>query len=177
MPHRMGRWSALLLAALEAEPIVLVRAVLDAHLGRAASRAEVNACRRAAHHLAATGRARVAHLPAQGGYEGTGGYLVLARTDTDIDDEGLRRAAHRSANPPTGLSAGEGPSAADATALTTVLVRAVGEAVAPLRQAQAYLVPPAVAGKLAADLADVGAEVARLRRQLERRAAQDPVHG
>ena len=48
--------------------------------------------------------------------------------------------------------------------------RPVGEAAAPLRQAQAYLLTPAVAGKLAADLADVEVEVARLRRQLERRA-------
>jgi hypothetical protein len=167
----------LLLAALEAEPIVLVRAVLEAHLGRVASRSELTACRRAAHHLAATGRARVARLPAGSGYERTGGYLVLTRPDADVDDEGLRRAAHRAANPPAGSSAGEEPSVADATALATALVEAVGEAAAPLPQAQAYLVPPAVAGQLAAELADVGAEVARLRRQLERRAAQEPVQG
>ena len=95
---------------------------------------------------------------------------MLARADADVDDEGLRRAAHRALNPPAGLSAGEEPSVADATALATALVEAVGKAVAPLRQVQAYLVPPAVAGKLAADLADVEVEVARLRRQLERRA-------
>ena len=71
---------------------------------------------------------------------------------------------YTAANPPTGLSAGEKPSVADATALATALVEAVGEAAAALRQAQAYLVPPAVAGKLATDLADVGVEVARLRR-------------
>lgn len=160
----------MLLAALEAEPIVLVRAVLEAHLGRVASRSELTACRRAAHHLAATGRAQVARLPAGGGYEGTGGYLVLARPDADVDDEGLRRAAHWAMNLPAGLSAGEEPSVADATAMATALVEAVGEAAAPLRQAQAYLLTPAVAGKLAADLADVEVEVARLRRQLERRA-------
>lgn len=173
VPYRIGRWSALLLAALEAEPIVLVRAVLEAHLGRVASRSELTACRRAAHHLAATDRARVARLPPRYGYERTGGYLVLTRPDTD--DDGLRRAAHRAATPPAGSSAGEEPSVADATALATALVEAFGEAAAPLRQAQAYLVPPAVAGQLAADLADVGVEVARLRRQLERRAAQEPV--
>ena len=175
MPYRVGRWSALLLAALEAEPIVLVRAVLEAHLGRVASRSELTACRRAAHHLAATGRAQVARLPPQYGYERAGGYLVLAHADADVDDEGLRRAAHRAMNLPAGLSAGEEPSVADATAMATALVEAVGEAAAPLRQAQAYLLTPAVAGKLAADLADVEVEVARLRRQLERRAAQEPV--
>ena len=62
-PPRLGRWQRVLADALDQNLAIGVRAADADHLGRAPTRAELNAARRAAHALAALGRARVLHVP------------------------------------------------------------------------------------------------------------------
>jgi hypothetical protein len=59
----LGRWQQVLAAALDDNLAVGVRAAVADHLGRAPTRAELTAARRAAHGLAALGRSRVLHVP------------------------------------------------------------------------------------------------------------------
>ena len=60
---RLGRWQQVLADALDQNLAIGVRAAVADHLGRAPTRAELTAARRAAHSLAALGRARVLHVP------------------------------------------------------------------------------------------------------------------
>jgi hypothetical protein len=62
-PLRLGRWQQVLADGLDKNLAIGVRAAVADHLGRAPTRAELTAARRAAHSLAALGRARVLHLP------------------------------------------------------------------------------------------------------------------
>ena len=55
---RLGRWQQVLTDALDQNVAIGVRAAVADHLGRAPTRAELIAARRAAHSLAALGRAR-----------------------------------------------------------------------------------------------------------------------
>jgi hypothetical protein len=61
-PPRLGRWQQVFAEALDQNLAVGVRATVIDHLGRAPTRAELNAARRAAHSFASTGRARVLHV-------------------------------------------------------------------------------------------------------------------
>ena len=78
--RRLGRWQQVLADALDQNLAVGVRAAVADHLGRAPTRAELTAARRAAHGLATSGRARV--LQVQGAdtdaSAGDRNYLVLA---------------------------------------------------------------------------------------------------
>ena len=60
---RLGRWQQVLADALDQNLAIGVRAAVADHLGRAPTRAELTAARRAAHGLAALGRARMLHVP------------------------------------------------------------------------------------------------------------------
>jgi predicted transcriptional regulator len=62
-PLRLGRWQQVLADGLDKNLAIGVQAAVADHLGRAPTRAELTAARRAAHSLAALGRARVLHLP------------------------------------------------------------------------------------------------------------------
>jgi hypothetical protein len=62
-PRRLGRWQQVLAEALDQHLAIRVRAAVADHLGRAPNRAELTAARRAAHSLAASGRARLLHVP------------------------------------------------------------------------------------------------------------------
>jgi hypothetical protein len=65
-----------------------VRAAVADHLGRAPTRAELNAARRGAHSLAALGRAQVLHEPGADAEANAGdrGYLVLAKPNVIMND-------------------------------------------------------------------------------------------
>jgi hypothetical protein len=69
-----------------------VRAAVTDHLGRAPTRAELIAARRAAHSLAALRRARVHPVPRADADDNAGdrNYLVLARPNVIMNDTGLR---------------------------------------------------------------------------------------
>jgi hypothetical protein len=62
-PPSSGRWQQILADALDQNLAIGVRAAVADHLGRAPTRAELIAARRAAHSLARAGRARVLHVP------------------------------------------------------------------------------------------------------------------
>ncbi|HEY6686414.1 MAG TPA: hypothetical protein VI094_09435 [Propionibacteriaceae bacterium] len=72
-----------------------MRAAVADHLGRAPTRAELIAARRAAHSLAASGRARVLHVPGADADADAGdrSYLVLAKPNVIMNDILLRRLA------------------------------------------------------------------------------------
>jgi hypothetical protein len=76
-------------------PWTFVRAAVADHLGRAPSRAELTAARRAAHSLATLGRARVLHVPGADAEANAGdrNYLVMAKHDVIMNDIRLRGLA------------------------------------------------------------------------------------
>jgi hypothetical protein len=92
---RLGRWQQLLADALDQNLAVGVRAAVADHLGRAPTRAELTAARRAAHGLAALGRARVFYLPGadEDANAGDRNHLVLARPNVIMNDTRLRGLA------------------------------------------------------------------------------------
>jgi hypothetical protein len=63
---RLGRWQQVLADALDQNLAIGVRAAVADHLGRAPTRAELTAARRAAHSLLASDDARVYHVPGAG---------------------------------------------------------------------------------------------------------------
>ena len=91
----MGRWQQVLADALDQNLAIGVRAAVVDHLGRAPTRAELTAARRAAHRLAALGRAQVLHAPGADADENAGdrSYLVLAKPNVIMNDFRLRGLA------------------------------------------------------------------------------------
>jgi hypothetical protein len=91
----LGRWQQVLADALDQNLSIGVRAAVADHLGRAPTRAELNAARRAAHGLAALGRARVHHVPGADADNNAGdrNYLVLAKPNVIMNDIRLRGLA------------------------------------------------------------------------------------
>ena len=93
-PPRLGRWQQVLADALDQNLAIGVRAAVADHLGRAPTRAELTAARRAAHGLAALGSARVLHVPGEVDADvGDRQYLVLAKPDVIMNDTRLRGLA------------------------------------------------------------------------------------
>jgi hypothetical protein len=92
---RLGRWQQLLADALDQNLAVGVRAAVADHLGRAPTRAELTAARRAAHGLAALGLARVLHVPGadEDANAGDRNHLVLAKPNVIMNDIRLRGLA------------------------------------------------------------------------------------
>jgi hypothetical protein len=82
-PARSRQWRDLLASALAEHEAISVRGTVIKHLRRTPTRAEITAARRAAHRLAANGRATILHIRPPG-LEGVGGsaYLILARPGT-----------------------------------------------------------------------------------------------
>jgi Homeodomain-like domain len=101
---RLGRWQQVLADALDQNLAIGVRAAVADHLGRAPTRAELTAARRAAHSLAAMARARVLHVPGTDGDADVGdrGYLVLAKPNVIINDIRLRGLGSPEATLPVG---------------------------------------------------------------------------
>ena len=80
---RPRQWRDLLASALAEHEAISVRGTVINHLRRMPTRAEITAARRAAHRLAANGRATILHIRPPS-LEGVGGsaYLILARPGT-----------------------------------------------------------------------------------------------
>jgi hypothetical protein len=89
---RLGRWQQVLADALDQNLAIGVRATVADHLGRAPTRAELTAARRAAHTLAASGRASMLHVPGSDATADGGdrNYLVLANPNVIMNDIRLR---------------------------------------------------------------------------------------
>jgi hypothetical protein len=95
MPPRLGRWQQVLADGLEKNLAIGVRAAVADHLGRAPTRAELTAARRAAHSLGSLGRAQVLHVPGAewGANVGDRNYLVPAKPNVIMNDIRLRGLA------------------------------------------------------------------------------------
>jgi hypothetical protein len=88
---RLGRWQQVLADALDQNLAIGVRTAVADHLGRAPTRAELTAARRAAHSLTALGRARVLRVPGEADADvGDRQYLVLAKPNVIMNDIRLR---------------------------------------------------------------------------------------
>jgi len=89
-PERAG--ADVLADALDENLAIGVRAAVADHLGRAPTRAEMTASRRAAHSLAALGQARLSYVlgPDADDSAGDHHYLVLAKPNVIMNDTRLR---------------------------------------------------------------------------------------
>jgi hypothetical protein len=168
-PPRLGRWQQVLADGLEKNRAIGVRAAVADHLGRAPTRAELTAARRAAHSLASLGRAQVLHVPgAEGGADvGDRNYLVLARPNVIMNDIRLRGLA-------VAGSDGAGRMSPDNHAQN--FKRSLRNAAAGARLVQAEGLDSESAADVAASLQDALVELRRLERRLDRRIRRDQEH-
>jgi hypothetical protein len=166
---RLGRWQQVLVDALDQNLAIGVRAAVVDHLGRAPSRAELTAARRAAHGLAALGRARVLHVPGADGNANAGdrNHLVLAKPNVIMNDIRLRGLAV------AGSDAAGRKSPHNHAQAARNLRRSLRNAVAGAQLIQAEGLDIKSAADIAASLADALEELHRLQRRLDRRIRRD----
>ena len=166
---RLGRWQQVLTDALNQNLAIGVRAAVADHLGRAPTRAELTAARRAAHSLATLGRAQVLQVPGTDTNDNSGdrNYLVLAKPNVIMNDVRLR---------------GLGVAGSNAAGRKTVhnhaqsarnLRRTLRSAAVGARLIQAEALDDKSAADLATSLADALDELHRLKRSLDRRIRRD----
>jgi hypothetical protein len=167
-PH-LGRWQQVLTDALEANLAIGVRATVADHLGRTPSRAELNAARRAAHSLAAVGRAHLHYAPGADADANAGdrNYLVLARSNMIMNDIRIRGLAVAG----SGVAGRKSPHNHAQTARS--LKRSLRNAAAEARLIQMEGLDSRSAADLATSLADALGELHRLQRCLDRRIRRD----
>jgi hypothetical protein len=164
-PPRLGRWQQVLADGLEKNLAIGVRAAVADHLGRAPTRAELTAARRAAHSLATLGRARVLHMPGAeaNGDAGDRNYLVLAKPNLIMNDIRLRGLAV------AGSDAAGRKSPHNHAQTARNLKRSLRNAAAGARLIQVEGFDGKSAAEVAASLADALGELHRLQRRLDRR--------
>jgi hypothetical protein len=170
---RLGRWQQVLADALDRNLAVGVRAAVADHLDRAPTRGELNAARRAAHRLAASGRAQVLHVPGADAdadtNSGDRSYLVLAKPNVIMNDLRLRGLAV------AGNDAAGRKSPLNHAQTARNLKRSLRNAAAGARLIQAEGLDSKSAADIAASLVDALEELQRLQRSLDRRITRD--HG
>jgi hypothetical protein len=149
-----------------------VRAAVVDHLGRAPTRAELNAARRAAHSLAASDRARLLHVPGADANDNAGdrSYLVLAKPNAIINDIRLRGLAV------AGHDAAGRESPHNHAQTVRNLKRALRSTATGSRLIEVEGLDSRSAAELAASLADALEELCRLHRSLDRRVRRDMRH-
>jgi hypothetical protein len=171
-PARLGRWQQVLADGLDKNLAIGVRAAVADHLGRAPTRAELTAARRAAHSLAAGGHAQVLRLPGAEADADTGdrNYLVLAKPNVIMNDIRLRGLAVAGSN----AAGRKSPHNHAQTARN--LKRSLRNAAAGARLIQTEGLDIKSAAQVAASLADALDELHRLQRRLDRRIRRDQGH-
>jgi hypothetical protein len=167
----LGRWQQVLTNALDQNLAIGVRAAVADHLGRVPTRAELTAARRAAHSLAALGRARVLHVPGADADADAADrtYLVLAKPNVIMNDIRLRGLAV------AGTDAAGRKSPPNHAQTARNLRRSLRNAAAGARLIQADGLDSESAADVAASLADALDELYRLKRSLDRRIGRDQV--
>ena len=162
--QRLGRWQQVLADALDQNLAIGVQAAVADHLGRAPTRAELNAARRAAHSLA-LGRARALYVPGADGDENAGdrNHLVLAKPNVIMNDIRLRGLGV------AGSYAAGRKSPHNHAQTARNLRRSLRNAAAGARLIEAEGLDSKSAGDVAASLADALEELHRLQRRLDRR--------
>jgi hypothetical protein len=166
---RLGRWQQVLADALDKNLAVGVWAAVADHLGRSPTRAELTAARRAAHRLAALGRARALHVPGADADANAGDrtYLVLAKPNVIMNELRLRGLA-------VAGSDASGRKSPDNHAQTVRnLKRILRNAAIGARLLQADGLDSKSAAEMAVSLADALDELHRLQRGLDRRIRRD----
>jgi hypothetical protein len=168
-PPRLGRWQQVLADVLDQHLAVGVRATVADHLGRVPTRAELTAARRAAHGLAANGRAQVLHVPGADADENAGdrNYLVLAKPNVTMNDIRVRGLAV------AGTEAAGRKSPHNHAQAARNLRRSLRNAAAGARLIQAEGLDSESVANLAACLTDALEELHRLQRSLCRRIRRD----
>jgi hypothetical protein len=171
-PPRLGRWQQVFAEALDQNLAIGVRAAVIDHLGRAPTRAELNAARRAAHSFASTGCARLLYVSGADANDASGdrSYLVLAKPNVIMNDIRLRGLGVAGSH-----AAGRKTPHNHAQAVRN-LRRTLRNAAGGARLIQADGLDNKSAAELAAGLADMLAELHRLERRLNRRVNRDPEH-
>jgi hypothetical protein len=171
-PPRLRRWQQVFAEALDQNLAVGVRATVSDHLGRAPTRAELNAARRAAHSFAATGRARVLYVPGADPDDASGdrSYLALAKPNVIMNDIRLQRLGVAGTH-----AAGRKTPHNHAQAVRN-LKRTLRNAAAGARLIKADGLDNKSAAQLAADLAETLTELHRLERRLNQRVKRDAEH-
>ena len=166
---RLGRWQQVIVDALDQNLAVGVRAAVGDHLGRAPTRAELTAARRAAHSLAASGRARVLHVPGADADADAGdrSYLALAKPNVIMNDIRLRGLAV------AGTEAAGRKSPHNHAQTVRNLKRSLRHAAAGARLVHADGLDNKSACEVACSLADALEELNRLQRSLDRRIRRD----
>jgi Helix-turn-helix domain/Sigma-70, region 4 len=166
---RLGRWQQVLADALDKNLAIGVRATVADHLCRVPTRAELIAARRAAHSLAALGRARVLHVPGADGNDNAGdrNHLVLAKPNVIMNDVRLRGLGV------AGSDAAGRRSPHNHAQTARNLRRSLRNAAAGARLIQAEGLDSESAADVAACLADALEELHRLQRSLDRRVRRD----
>jgi hypothetical protein len=155
--------------SLDQNLAVGVRATVADHLGRTPTRAELTAARRAAHSLAALGRAQVLHVPGahSDDHAGDRDYLVLAKPNVIMNDIRLRGLAV------AGSGAAGRKSPHNHAQTVRNLKRSLGNAAAGARLIEPEGLDSRSAVEVAASLADALEELDRLKRRLDRRIRRD----
>ena len=139
------------------------------HLGRAPTRAEVTAARRAAHSLSALGRSRVFRVPGADPDDDAGDrtYLVLAKPNVITNDIRLRGLGV------AGSDAAGRKSPHNHAQTVRNLRRSLRNAAAGARLIQAEGLDSKSAADVAVSLADALEELHRFQRSLDRRIRRD----
>ena len=166
---RLGRWQQVLADALDQNLAVGVRAAVADHLGRAPTRAELTAARRAAHSLAASvvPACFMCQVPTADADAGDRSYLVLAKPNVIMNDIRLRGLA-------VAGSDAAGRKSPDNHAQTARnLRRSLRNAATGARLIQAEGLDNKSACEVACSLADALEELNRLQRSLDRRIRRD----
>lgn len=96
----MTSWRDVLLDALDHQPAVAVLRVVERHVKRQPTRAELSAARRAAGRLAETGQARLVTVPIRTAI-GYRRHLLLIRQGVTVADVDLEQLAAPAADPAT----------------------------------------------------------------------------
>ena len=166
--QRLGRWQQILADALHQNLAIGVQAAVADHLGRAPTRAELTAARRAAHSLSALGRARVFHVPGEADAEaGDRNYLVLAKPNVIMSDIRLRALGV------AGSEAAGRKSPHNHAQTARNLKRSPRNAAAGARLVHAEGLDSKSAADVAASFTDALVELHRLERRLDRGIRRD----
>jgi hypothetical protein len=167
--QRLGRWQQVLIDAPDQHLAVGVRAAVADQLGRAPTRAELTAARRASHSLAADGRAQMLHVLGADSDANAGDrtYLVLAKPNLIMNDIPLRGLAV------AGSDAAGRKSPHNHAQTARNLKRSLRNAAAGARLIQADGLDSESAAEVAAAIAYALDELHRLKRSLDRRIKRD----
>ena len=167
---RQGRWVQLLVQSLDQAGMAGVRAVVQKHLGRPPTRSEMNAARRAAYRLAATGEAlAVRHRLVAGSLHHPGDYLVLVRPGATAPDEAALRLAAIGQSEYHGTIEQQRQVSASRT---EEAIELAVQAASPAARVDVDLLDESHAAAAAAQLDAALEELRHLRRRLWRRAGR-----